>query len=610
MKSIKDFSVGELIGKGGFGKVYRAVLRPREEDGVVADEDRPVFAIKVMSKRWLKDKGLLARVAEEIKLQLSLKNHPHIVHMHSFFENKAHLFLVLELCEEGNLFHYLKKHKPLDPELVRRWFAEIVSAVAHLHENDIVHRDLKLSNILVTMDGHVKISDFGLAARIEDREHHTICGTPCYMAPEVRQHNRRSGLSYDPVQADLWSLGCLLYTMLNDGKHLEPKERYKRTEKIHEDAAHNLLKILLNYNEDRSSAEEILRHPYLQGTDPYHQAQMALTSTSPYRQSKHPQHSASQRDESGFDRSPQRDHRRSFQHHASVNSQSHQHQHHHNSHHQNQSQLQQHYQQQQQTSEEDRKSYVRIHTGNIRGVQHIFGSHLVQIRRDGAVAVTVINKASKTPREIVVSEWMPARYKKLQQFAAKAVSILVSTTPKVVLKLSHPENMLVAVIGGTARVWLRDRQTHATYDLSDTASSPTVRIGDRKYPVDPTSPHELPCLVQQAALRCLQIEMDIYRKQAASKAPVHFPVIINDDQVTLPGVGTGMRTAKGHVNVHLEDGTDLTLDRSASVLTHADRSYALLPGIASPQLPVLPVELRGKLRQAQAVVNQLLESPS
>ncbi|GBG25670.1 Protein kinase, putative [Hondaea fermentalgiana] len=568
MKSIKDFSVGELIGKGGFGKVYRAVLR--EGDGKDESDARRTFAIKVMSKRWLKDKGLLARVAEEIKLQLSLKRHPHIVRMHSFFENKAHLFLVLELCEKGNLFHFLKKHKPLDREVVRRWFGEIVSAVAHLHENDIVHRDLKLSNILVTNELHVKISDFGLAARIEDREHHTICGTPCYMAPEVRHHNRRSGLSYDPVQADLWSLGCLLYTMLNDGKHLEPKQRYQRTEKIRQDVAHDLLTILLNYKEDRSTAAEILLHPYLKGTEAYERAAQAAFASSPSRGGSF-----------GGNTTPLRSHnskatatgtagaaspRVALVQASGGNKENLRNPH-----------------------QEDRRSYVRIHTGDVRGVQHVFGSHLVQIRRDGAVVVTVVNKASRTPREIIVSEWMPARYSKLQQFAAKAVSILASTTPKVVLKLSHPETMLAAVIGGVARVWLQDRQTHATYDLSADVSAPTVRIGDRSYPV---------------------IEMDIYRKQAGSKTPVYYPVIVNDDQVTLPGVGTGMRTAQGHVNVHLEDGTDLTLDRSASVLTCADRSYALLPGLASTNLPVLPTELRSKLRQAQAVVNQLLETAS
>jgi len=543
MKSIKEFSVGSLIGKGGFGKVYRAVLRQRPSEA---------FAIKVMSKRWLRDKGLLNRVAEEIKLHLSLKRHPNIVKMYSFFEDKAHLYLVLELCEEGNLFQYLKKKKGLDQGLIRKWFREIVTGVAFLHENDVVHRDLKLSNILISKSGEVKVSDFGLAARIEDREHHTVCGTPYYMAPEVRSHNRRSGLSYDPVQADLWSLGCLLYTLVNDGKHLEPKQKYKRTKLIRDENTHELLRRLLNYELDRSSALEILEHPYL------NQQSSGVASLKGSTRSR-----SGQGRESGISKPEQRI--------------------------------------------PERISFERIDVGDVRGVRHQFGAHTVQICRDGSVLVTVRTRGKE--KEIFVRDRMPEKYQKLQQFATKAVSILVNKTPKVVLRVAKPEEMTAVVVDRVAKVWFHSRNISASYDLDD-QYGPKVKIEGKDYPIGPIESdnpamYEFPALVQYAALRCLELEVEVHRKRG--KHQVFFPIIVHEEQVAVKGVGRGLRNQEGDVTVLLDDGTSLILDRTASIVTHGNQSYALLRQPETENLPQLPSNLRTKLRDAQRVVNELIE---
>jgi len=102
-------------------------------------------------------------------------------------------------------------------------------------------------------------------------------------------------------------------------------------------------------------------------------------------------------------------------------------------------------------------------------------------------------------------------------------------------------------------------------------------------------------------VRCLQLERDL-----SKKSPVFYPVIVHDDQVTLEGVGTGMRTSKGKVNVHLEDGTSISLDKTGSVVTCENSSFALIPTSANSHLPVLPNELKRKMRDARSLISQLI----
>jgi serine/threonine protein kinase len=652
-RSLREFRVREQIGRGGFGRVYRVELRagaPRlssasrssrgrgdeeeenhnnnksnnEGESKAAEEPESqcvgrsgALALKVMKKKWLAERGLLGRAAQEVRLHLSLAPHPHVVTVHGYFEDQARAYLVLELCEGGNLWQELRRQRPVAPEQVRRWFHEIVLGVANLHANDVVHRDLKLSNVLLTREGQCKVGDFGLAARIGDREHHTVCGTPNYMAPEVRGHDRRGGAQqpYDPVQADLWSLGCLLYALLHDGEHLEPGTPYRRSARVVDDRAHALLKTLLSEREDRTTAHDVLRHAYLRGGAGGAGAGCGGGRTG-----------------AGAPGSPVP-----------------------------------------RSLDPERLSIVRIDTGRVRGVQHVFGQHLVQILRDGGVVVTTERQGQR--RAISVGERMPARYSKLQTFCAKAVEILRANTPKVILKLATPEPMVCAVVDGVGRVWLLKRNLCATYDTN--AESPVVVVGDRVFALDhacssggkplqrqqqrsrqrqqqqppqpppPPQPqpqprgsknqqpsslapdlrhnpascnvsgltsstvgigNSLPRIVQDVVTRCLELEVDLHRKEAGRPDTVFYPVIVNEDIVALEGVGTGIRSPDGDVSVRLEDGTSLSLDRTGSVVTLDAKDYALAPGAAPPDLPPLPPHLRHKLRQARALIGQLLRA--
>lgn len=132
------------------------------------------------------------RVRNEVELHSKLR-HPNILRLYHFFEDQINVYLVMELCELGELYSYLRQkerqtgQRGLDESHARSIFVEVARGLFYLHqEMGIIHRDLKLSNILLNQDMHAKIADFGLAVRDDEndhREHNTICGTPNYLAP-------------------------------------------------------------------------------------------------------------------------------------------------------------------------------------------------------------------------------------------------------------------------------------------------------------------------------------------------------------------------------------------------------------------------------------------
>ncbi|KAI8841753.1 kinase-like domain-containing protein [Chytridium lagenaria] len=149
-------------------------------------------AIKIIDKRMMKANNESRKVASEVDIHFHL-HHPSILELLTFFEDDDNVYLVMELCAQA-----------------RRVLEQVVKGLEYLHERKIMHRDLKLSNILLTEDFDVKIADFGLACRLNDNagEQRTMCGTPNYISPEVIMRH-----SYGPA-TDVWSLGCMFYTVL------------------------------------------------------------------------------------------------------------------------------------------------------------------------------------------------------------------------------------------------------------------------------------------------------------------------------------------------------------------------------------------------------------
>jgi serine/threonine protein kinase len=200
--SASGLDIGQILGKGGFAEaVYLARVRTTGQE----------VALKVVSKTKAGGDVAAARLAAEVKLHRGL-SHPAVVGLAGSFEDDRFAYLSLELCGGGDLYRFLRRHGSLELETAAAYTGQIASGLAYLHSLGILHRDLKLSNLLLSVDyRRVKISDFGLAAKVVPQaggERHTLCGTPNYMAPEVASRRPYS------FPADLWSVGCLLYSMI------------------------------------------------------------------------------------------------------------------------------------------------------------------------------------------------------------------------------------------------------------------------------------------------------------------------------------------------------------------------------------------------------------
>ncbi|GAM18625.1 hypothetical protein SAMD00019534_018000 [Acytostelium subglobosum LB1] len=193
-----DFELLTVIGKGSFGKV----MQVRKKD------DNKIYAMKVLRKEAIIARKQVNHTKSE-KTILQGIAHPFIVNLHFAFQTRDKLYMVLDFVNGGELFFHLKREGRFSEPRVKLYAAEIVSALAHLHQQDIVYRDLKPENILLDSEGHICITDFGLSKKIETTDGtFTFCGTPEYLAPEVLNGHGHG------CAVDWWSLGTLLYEML------------------------------------------------------------------------------------------------------------------------------------------------------------------------------------------------------------------------------------------------------------------------------------------------------------------------------------------------------------------------------------------------------------
>lgn len=152
---------------------------------------------------------MVNRVLQEVSIHSRLK-HPSILELYTFFEDIDYVYLVLQLAQNGELQRYLREQKKIMNELeAANVLKQVVDGLLYLHSHRIVHRDISLSNLLLTHEMHIKIADFGLATLDHPgQEHKTLCGTPNYLAPEVASRTSHG------LPADVWGLGCMLYTLL------------------------------------------------------------------------------------------------------------------------------------------------------------------------------------------------------------------------------------------------------------------------------------------------------------------------------------------------------------------------------------------------------------
>ncbi|XP_048189776.1 serine/threonine-protein kinase PLK4 isoform X2 [Perognathus longimembris pacificus] len=259
-EKIEDFKVGNLLGKGSFAGVYRA---ESIQTGLEV-------AIKMIDKKAMYKAGMVQRVQNEVKIHCQLK-HPSILELYNYFEDNNYVYLVLEMCHNGEMNRYLKNRmKPFSENEARHFMHQIITGMLYLHSHGILHRDLTLSNLLLTRNMNIKIADFGLATQLKmpHEKHYTLCGTPNYISPEIATRSAHG------LESDVWSLGCMFYTLLI-GRPPFDTDTVKNTlnkvvmadyemptflSKEAKDLIHHLLR---RNPADRLSLSSVLDHPFM-----------------------------------------------------------------------------------------------------------------------------------------------------------------------------------------------------------------------------------------------------------------------------------------------------------------------------------------------------------
>ncbi|XP_048679636.1 ribosomal protein S6 kinase-related protein isoform X2 [Caretta caretta] len=193
-----------FVAKGSFGTVLKVLDCGREK----------VFAVKVVPKVEVLRRDTLKQCKEERQV-----SHPFVHCLGDSWQGQRHLFIMCTYCSTGDLYTLWASAGRFAEATIRLFAAELVLVLGYLHDLGIVHRDVKMENILLDEHGHLKLTDFGLSRHLRRGERaYTICGTLQYMAPEVL-----SGGPYSH-SADWWSLGILLFTLAT-GKFPVPPER-------------------------------------------------------------------------------------------------------------------------------------------------------------------------------------------------------------------------------------------------------------------------------------------------------------------------------------------------------------------------------------------------
>ncbi|KAM3824337.1 protein kinase C zeta type isoform 2-T2 [Vipera latastei] len=197
---LQDFDLIRVIGRGSYAKVLLVRLKKNDQ----------IYAMKVVKKELVHDDEDIDWVQTEKHVFEQASSNPFLVGLHSCFQTTSRLFLVIEYVNGGDLMFHMQRQRKLPEEHTRFYAAEICIALNFLHERGIIYRDLKLDNVLLDTEGHIKLTDYGMCKEGlgPGDTTSTFCGTPNYIAPEILR-----GEEYG-FSVDWWALGVLMFEMM------------------------------------------------------------------------------------------------------------------------------------------------------------------------------------------------------------------------------------------------------------------------------------------------------------------------------------------------------------------------------------------------------------
>lgn len=255
--TLQDFHIGKRLGKGKYGIVFLA--REKQSGYIVA--------LKILFKEALHKYEIERQLRREIEIQARLR-HPNILRLYGYFYDAKRVFLILEYAPRGHMFRILQKRGSFPEPEAAHYIYQIAHGLIYLHKHNIIHRDMKPENLLLTLKNEVKIADFGWSVHAPSSRRQTLCGTMDYLAPEMvegREHDN---------SIDIWTLGILLFEFLT-GKppfeHSEARLTYKHISKVmftvpptvsHQ--AERLIRgILVHDPAKRMALEAVITHPWI-----------------------------------------------------------------------------------------------------------------------------------------------------------------------------------------------------------------------------------------------------------------------------------------------------------------------------------------------------------
>ncbi|KAI9250135.1 hypothetical protein BDA99DRAFT_564106 [Phascolomyces articulosus] len=260
---IDDYTILDNLGQGAYGLVKLAVKKDDPEQKKVVI--KYVIKSRILVDCWTKDRKL-GVIPVEIHILHTLRKIPHknCSDMLDYFEDEDHYYIVMGLHGIGmDLFDYIELKNGMMDDEIKDIFKQIAQAVRHLHENKIVHRDIKDENVVLDQNGGVRLIDFGSAAYLKGRRYDTFVGTLDYAAPEIL-----AGQTYEGPAQDIWALGILLYTLVYRENPFydidEILSHELRVPFVLSDGSLDLIKQMLDRNVDqRPDIHAVLAHSWL-----------------------------------------------------------------------------------------------------------------------------------------------------------------------------------------------------------------------------------------------------------------------------------------------------------------------------------------------------------